>query len=94
MPPVASQACCSSTVSPASLRMSIGTRWRCAAKMAFITGMYCDARSPETLTTRMREVSATRCWPGVPSESASAALGLSGVREGSTGEWRMVDFEM
>lgn len=34
--------------------MSIGTARRWQAKIAFMMGMYWVARSPETLTTRMR----------------------------------------
>lgn len=71
-PPVASLACCSRTVSPASFKISMGIRFLCAAKIEFITGMYWFARSPDTETMRMREVSDMRStWAF--SESASAA---------------------
>jgi hypothetical protein len=90
-PPVASEACCSSTVSPANLRISMGMCFRCAAKMLFITGIYWLARSPETLTIRMREVSGTR-WTCVLSLSAREERGLS--TPVSTGECRRTDFEM
>ena len=57
VPCVASHACWRKTLSPLSLRMSRGMERRCAAKMQFIRGMYCEARSPETERRRMRELS-------------------------------------
>lgn len=39
-PPVASLACCSSTVSPASFNISMAIRFLCAANMLFMTGIY------------------------------------------------------
>lgn len=55
--------------------------------------MYWFARSPETETMRMRDVSGTRCAHFTLSESARAESGLSDAR-GSTGECRSVDFAM
>ena len=53
-PWVVYDACCSRTVSPASLRMSMGMRECEAANMMFMMGMYWVARSPEVETMRMR----------------------------------------
>lgn len=43
-------------MSPAILQMSMGIERRWVAKIVFIMGMYCAARSPLTLRMRMREV--------------------------------------
>lgn len=87
-PPVASLACCSSTVSPANFKISIGIRFLCAAKMEFMTGMYWLARSPDTDTMRMRDVRGTRSTC-VFSESASAARDVLSA-EAAVGACRIV----
>lgn len=56
MPPVASAACCRKVLEDASVRTSMGMPRRCAAKMAFMVGMYCALLSGLALRMRMREV--------------------------------------
>lgn len=73
MPLVASDACWRKTVSPASFRMSMGIRRRCAAKVVFIIGMYWCARSPETDRTRMR------LWRPVVRSLASSSVEERGL---------------
>lgn len=59
-PEVASHACCRNPVDPASLSTSMGMWRRCAAKMAFMMGMYCVLRSGETERMSTRETRRAR----------------------------------
>jgi hypothetical protein len=56
IPPVASAACCRNVLAEARVRTSMGIPRRCAAKMAFMVGMYWALLSGLALRIRIREV--------------------------------------
>jgi len=75
IPPVASAACCRKVLAEARVRTSMGIPRRCAAKMAFMVGMYWALLSGLALRIRIREVREPGTPPALVSEVLVELLG-------------------